>query len=140
MELVSGLLPLLGSVIIGGVLLRQFRHHVKVTSADVSLRLIETVRRDEFREAFKKIREDNITTSDDSSIRRILNHYEHVALFEKNGVLQYNDVLHQHGGNIKLLYDSTKVMKVFDEAKRKNPGFVYVNLDNLMIRIKHEID
>lgn len=99
--------------------------------------MIETIRRDEFRDTLNKIKENQ--DAGYAGIRRILNHYEYLASFEKDGILDYEHVKHQHGGNLNMLRKSKMVMEVFNKERKSDPDFVYVNLDNLFIKIKHDV-
>ena len=118
----------------------QIKKQSKTTSADISLRMIETIRRDEFREILSKISEGKSNKLSENDIFRVLNHYEYLAEFEKDGVLDFDHVLHQHGRNIKMLHDDQRVKSIFDKSRIENPEYNYTNLDNLFIKIKHSID
>ena len=118
----------------------QIKKQSKTTSADISLRMIETVRRKEFRNDLSKIIEGKSNELTEKEIYRILNHYEYLAEFEKDGVLVFDHVLHQHGRNIKMLYDDQRVKSIFDKSRKENPEYNYTNLDNLFIKINHSID
>lgn len=117
----------------------QIKKQSKTTSADISLRMIETVRRDEFRDTLKAIREGKSSDIPEGDIYRVLNHYEYLAEFEKDRVLDFDHVLHQHGRNIRMLYDDAKVMEIFTASRKEDPEYNYANLENLFIKIKHAI-
>lgn len=99
--------------------------------------MIETIRRDEFRDTLNKIKANQNAKYDE--IRRVLNHYEYLASFENDGILDYEHVKHQHGGNLNMLRKSKMVMDVFDTERKLDPSFVYINLNNLFIKIKHDV-
>ena len=111
-ELIS-IISIIGVFLTGFFLWLQYKKQSKTTSADISLRMIETIRRDEFRETINKIKENK--DAQYSEIRRVLNHYEYLASFEKDGILDYEHVIHQHGGNLNMLRKSKNVMKVFED-------------------------
>ncbi len=131
------IISLLGVFLTGFFLYMSYKKQSKTTSADISLRLIETVRRTEFRDTISKIKENKKTEYSD--IRRVLNHYEYLAYFEKDGILDYSHVLHQHGGTLNMLYKNKQVMDVFNSERQGNTQFVYVNLSNLFIKIKNDV-
>ncbi len=112
----------------------------KIASADLSLRMIDTVRREDFREILCKISDGKSNELDDNKIYKVLNHYEYLAEFEKDKLLNFDHVLHQHGRNIKMLYDDSKIKQVFDKSRKENPGYNYTNLNNLFTKINHNID
>ena len=118
----------------------QIKKQSKTTSADISLRMIDTIRREEFRKILSKISEGESNELSENDIYRVLNHYEYLAEFEKDGVLDFDHVLHQHGRNIKMLHDDQQVKRVFDKSRKENPEYNYTNLDNLFIKINHSID
>ena len=118
----------------------QIKKQSKTTSADISLRMIDTVRREEFRKILSKISEGKSKELSENDIYRVLNHYEYLAEFEKDGVLDFDHVLHQHGRNIKMLYDDQRVKSIFDESRKENLEYNYTKLDNLFIKINHSID
>lgn len=135
-ELIS-IIGLMGVFLTGFFLWLQYHKQSKATSADISLRMIDTIRRDEFRSTINKIKDNK--NAEHTEIRRVLNHYEYLASFEKDGILDYEHVKHQHGGNLNMLRKSKMVMKVFEMERKEDPKFVYINLNNLFIKIKHDV-
>lgn len=131
------IISIIGVFLTGFFLWLQYRKQSKTASADISLRMIETIRREEFRKTLTKIKENK--DAEYAEIRRVLNHYEYLASFEKDGILDYEHVLHQHGGNLNMLRKSEMVMKVFEAERKLDPNFVYVKLNNLFIKVKHDV-
>lgn len=121
-------------------LILQNRQQAKIASADLSLRMIDTVRKEDFREILGKIRDGKSSELDDNQIYKVLNPYEYLAEFEKDGLLDFDHVLHQHGRNIKMLYDDKRVKSMFDQSRQDNPTYNYTNLDNLFVKINYSID
>ena len=119
---------------------KQLKIQIKINSADLSLRMIDVVRREDFREILGKIRDGKSGELKDNEIGKVLNHYEYLAEFEKDDLLNFDHVLHQHGRNIKMLYDDHVVKQQFDEAREKNLEYNYVNLANLFTKINNCID
>lgn len=117
----------------------QFKKQNKTTSADISLRMIDTIRRDEFRNPLKKISQNKSDELKKTDIFRLLNHYEYLAEFEKDHVLDFDHVLHQHGANIKMLYNDSRVKEIFDKARKDKPEYNYINLENLFIKINDKM-
>ena len=118
----------------------QNRQHAKTTSADLSLRMIDTIRRKDFRDILGKIRDGKSNELKGNEIGKVLNHYEYLAEFEKGKLLNFDHVLHQHGRNIKMLYDDHVVKQQFDNARGNNQKYNYINLANLFIKVNHSID
>ena len=127
------------AVITAAFLIIQTRKYAKVASADLSMRMIEVVRRDDFRKILHKIRDGESEKLHENEIGKVLNHYEYLAGFEKDGVVTFNQVLHQHGRNIKMLYNDPTVKRIFNESRKKDPKYNYVNLDKLFVRIDNKI-
>ena len=75
-----------------------------------------------------------------NDIYKVLNHYEYLAKFEKDGLLKFDHVLHQHGRNIKMLYDDERVKRIFDESRKEDPNYNYINLMQLFIKINDKIN
>ena len=77
-------------------LILQNRQQAKIASADLSLRMIDTVRKEDFREILGKIRDGKSSELDNNQIYKVLNHYEYLAEFEKDGLLDFDHVFNQH--------------------------------------------
>lgn len=135
------------------VLVWQIRRHSKNVSADVSLKMLERVRTDEFRQILKTINDGKSSTLETKHILKVLIHYEYLALFEKEKVLDFNHVLHVHGMNLKTLYNDVWVRTVFEENRdkqhksknwkilfgKRKKQYSFVNLNELFKKIDKEI-
>ena len=94
---------------------QQTRKRSKTASADLNLRLLDVVRREDFRGIFQKIKNPGVVP--DKDIRRILNHYEYISLLDNDGLLDSNHVLHIHGRNIKVLCEDERIKNFLDGVK-----------------------
>lgn len=116
---------------------RDHESRTKIASAELSMKMVEVVRREEFRSILRKVGTDE--NLDPTEINRILTHYEYVASFANNGVIKHKEVLHQHGRNIKALFDNKQVRAEYDRQREENPDYNYTELHTLYPKIDKEI-
>ena len=128
----------IGAVIATNLLLRkQIKQNSKIASADLSLRMLEVIRREEYRKILKSIKNGHELEEDD--IHRILNHYEYLADFSNGKLIDFDHLLHHHGANIKMLYNNKMIKRVFEESRKYDKSdYIFVNLNKLFEKLGND--
>ena len=110
----------------------QIKKEAKSTSADVTLKILERFREDDFRDTTKKILNDKSNECDDKEIRKLLNYFEYIAIFEEDGVLVFEHVEHMHGAVLRKIKQDEKIQGIIQEYVDKDPNYYFTYLRRLL--------
>ena len=110
----------------------QSKKQSNATSANILLKTLDRVREEDFGETTRKILNDKSKECDDKEIRKLLNYFEYLALFEEDSTLSIDHIHHMHGAVLKKINADEHIQKIIEEASKPNPEYIYVKLKRLL--------
>ena len=127
------------SVVIGGTALyfawKQQQFQKKITSVNISMEMLKRFREDDFRTTVRFLKTGK--TSDDkwdkdTELLKIMNHFEEMGLFEKEGMLDMDHIKQLHGHVLNLIKNNEHSKMLFNEWRIKDPDFYFIHLAKLL--------
>ena len=120
--------------------LRYQRKQVKVDAARLALDMQKRFIEQDFRETVKflKTGEEPPEWDKDKEIRKMMNYFEYMGMFEKDGVLEWKYIESIHGHILKMLKTHDDSKSILNEWVEKDPKFYFVHIRNMFDKI--EID
>ena len=109
----------------------QIKKQSKTTSSDVLLKTLERVREPDFQDTIRKILADQSEECEDIEIRKLLNYFEYVAVFEDDGVLELNHIIQMHGAVLRKIRNDEYVQNMINNLVNDNPK-LYTYLRRLL--------
>jgi len=113
----------------------QIKKETKSTSANVLLRTLDRVREDDFKDTTDKILNDRSSDCKDKEIRKLLNYFEYVAIFEEDEVLTFNHIEHMHGAVLRKMKTDEKIQGIIKEYVDMDPNYYFTYLRRLLMKI-----
>lgn len=117
------------------VLSIQLKKQTKATSATLSLEMLKRMREEDFRDVVEKILEDKPENCNSRDFNRVLNHFEYMALFENDGTLDIEHIIHMYGTVLQKIKTNPFIQKRIQEVVDKDPDYYYVHLRDLLKKI-----
>ena len=124
------------SAFIGGSMLITAWYHGRVqkktNSANIAMKFVERFERDDFRITSDVLAGETPPDGwdEEAEIEKIMNCFEDMGKFEKDGTLLKDHIIEMHRDALVLLRDDSRSKKIF-EACRKKDRFYYAHLDRL---------
>ena len=145
------LIEILGSIIVAIAIamsiivniylsLRYQRKQTKVDAARLALDMQKRFMEQDFRETVKFLKT-GVEPSEwdkDKEIRKMMNYFEYMGMFEKDGVLEWKYIESIHGHVLKMLKTDFDSKRLLDKWVKKDPKFYFVYIKNMFDKI--EID
>ena len=124
------------SAVIGSSTLGTALYHghiqKKTNSANIALKFIQRFEQPDFRVTSDVL--SGLPAPDgwdaDAEIQKMMNCFEDMGKFEKDGSLRKDHIIEMHRDTLVLLRDNTRSKHIF-EKHRKEDGFYYVHLNRL---------
>ena len=113
----------------------QIRIQRKATSANVSLDMLKLMREKDFRETVKFLKSGNVPNNQwdrDLELTKLLNHFEDMAMFEEDGVLDLEHIRQMHGRVLKLIKNNVHTKRIIKEWSDEDPNFYFIFLRRLL--------
>jgi hypothetical protein len=113
----------------------QIKKQSKTTSADVSLKMVERMRDKDIRDSIKFLETGNLPSADwdmDHELRVLMDHFEDMAMFEEEGVLDIQHILQMHGYVLRLIKSNSETQKIIQHWADQDPLFYYIFLRRLL--------
>ena len=107
----------------------------KVASANLVLELLKPWRQDEFQKLIDDIYDPTVTEYDERVMENFLNHFEDIAVLEKDGTLSTNHVKEFFGANLKAVRDDERIQSYIKKWTDKNSDYYFVNLRELIKKV-----
>lgn len=129
-------------IIIGAasIIISWSRHKsAKLTaSVSISLEMLKRFRDDDFRTTidFLKTGKHPEKWDRDRELLKLMNHFDEMGMFEKDGVLLKQHITEMHGHVLKLLSNNPYSKKLFNEWRKKDPDYYFIHLARLFNDIK----
>jgi len=113
----------------------QIRMQRKATSASVSLEMLKRMRDDDFRDTVKFLKSGTVPKSGwdkDLELLKFLNHFEDMAMFEEDGVLNFEHIKQMHGHILKLIKSNADTQRLIKKWSDEDPNFYFIFLRRLL--------
>jgi len=126
------------SIAAGGFLMtwKTRRKEAKIASAHLILELLKPWRNPDFQQLLHEMVDPNTTEYDEIKLEQFLNQLESVAIFWKDKTLTDTHVKEFFGENLKLVRDDKFIQDWMNEYIVKNPEYYFVNLTELVKKVK----
>ena len=107
--------------------LRYQRKQAKVDAAKLALEMQRRFMEQDFRDTVKflKTGQEPSEWDKDHAIRKMMNYFEYMGMFEDEGVLKWTYVEHVHGHVLKMLKTNPDSKRLLDEWVKKDPKFYF---------------
>lgn len=114
---------------------KQISKQTKATSANLSLEMLKRMREEDFRDTVEKILKDQPQTCNRRDLDRLLNHFEYMSLFEDDGSLDIQHIIHMYGAVLKKIKDNVFIQEIIQESVKKDPNYYYIHLRELLKKV-----
>lgn len=111
---------------------------LRISTAEMAMKMQRRFTEDDFITTVKFLNTGKSPAKYDKGleIRKILNYFEYMAMFAKDGVIKQNYILHMHGHLLYILKTHPDAKREFDEWIKKNPKVYYIHLAELFKDVK----
>lgn len=106
----------------------------KVSSANLIMRFLDTLREDRFKQLWRDIVNLKKKEYDPEILSPYLNTFEEIAVFTKEKTLDINHVIEFYGSHLKKIRDDEFIKKYIQEKSDKSEGFAFSKLNWLLDR------
>ena len=110
----------------------QIQKQTKTSSANLATIFLARLRDEDFRDLWEKIRNPNVTEYNRLDVARLLNHFEYIAIFEEDKILELDHVIHMFGANLKAINNDQFIKNIINGKSTENSTFYYSKLKNLL--------
>lgn len=115
----------------------QIQKQTKTSSANLATIFLARLRDEDFRDLWEKIRNPNVTEYNRLDVARLLNHFEYIAIFEEDKILELDHVVHMFGANLKAIKNDPFIKNIIDGKSNENSKFYYSKLIELLKKIEN---
>lgn len=113
----------------------QIRKQTKATSATLALEMLKRMRDEDFRDVVEKILEDKPENCNATDLDRVLNHFEYMAVFEKDGTLDIEHIKELYTPILLKIKTNTHIKNRMMSYVEGKPEYYFSNLRNLLEKI-----
>ena len=130
----------IGASIAANVLVARYIQHkqTKVDAARFALEMQKRFIEPNFRNTVKFLKTGKEPTEwdKDQEIKKMMNYFEYMGMFETDGVLKWKYIDHVHGHVLKMLKVNPDSQKLLDEWVEKDPTFYFVHIRKMFDKIE----
>ena len=129
-------------IIVGGlatlIAFQQHKSQRKTTSVNISMEMLKRFSDSDFRSTIQFLKSGIIPNDNwdrDRELLKLMNHFEDMGLFEKDGVLEMNHIKQLHGHVLNLIKTNEHTKRLRKEWSDKDPDYYFVFLKRLLEKI-----
>lgn len=94
------------------------RKQTKIDSAQLSLELIKRVREKDFAEIIDKIFDEKSKDCDNITLERLLNHFDMIAKFEEDGIIEIDHIIQIYGGLLRKIKTDSHIQLLLKKDEK----------------------
>ena len=113
----------------------QIRKQSKATSATLALEMLKRMRDEDFRDVVEKILNNTPEKCNSLDLDRVLNHFEYMAVFEEDGILEMNHIKEVYTPTLLKIKESPFIQNKMQGMVSEKPDYYFTHLRRLLQNI-----